>query len=212
MHRNIAWDKVVNLSPQSTPQVLPSFEVYTPPMTYPEEVEKTLGTPIEVEPLHEPPLEVLSLNTCNHDIPLSSREVLSFDKMKPLPQPQPLPNCPPLDISLGDKIGPKPPIKPHSLDSFRMKALDHLTIYIPPSPYVASSHPKDTYFFYHPCLDDPKKHYGFKLGRGLNLPVRLKEVENVVFEKKKLGRSYDVFIGRFLKDDLTSYRMFLLHY
>ncbi|GJS62731.1 putative nucleotidyltransferase, ribonuclease H [Tanacetum coccineum] len=111
-------------------------------MTYPEEVEETLGTPIEVEPLHEPPLEVLGLNTCNHDIPLSSREVPSFDETKP--QPQPLPNCSPLDISLGDKRGPKPPIKPHSLDSFRMKAVDHLTIHTPPSPHVASSCPKDT--------------------------------------------------------------------
>ncbi|GKE80857.1 hypothetical protein Tco_1550857, partial [Tanacetum coccineum] len=34
-------------SPKSTTQTLPSFEKYTPPVTYPEEVEKTLGTPIE---------------------------------------------------------------------------------------------------------------------------------------------------------------------
>ncbi|GJU77009.1 hypothetical protein Tco_1274079 [Tanacetum coccineum] len=34
-------------SPKSTTQTLPSFEEYTPPVTYPEEVEKTLGTPIE---------------------------------------------------------------------------------------------------------------------------------------------------------------------
>ncbi|GJV83607.1 hypothetical protein Tco_1523505 [Tanacetum coccineum] len=34
---------VGNTSPQSTPLVLPSFEVYTPPMTYPEEVEETIG-------------------------------------------------------------------------------------------------------------------------------------------------------------------------
>ncbi|GJW89337.1 hypothetical protein Tco_0164677 [Tanacetum coccineum] len=47
-------DKVDNPSAQSTSQVLPSFEVYPPPVTYPKEVEKTLGTPIEVEPLdHE---------------------------------------------------------------------------------------------------------------------------------------------------------------
>ncbi|GJY51558.1 hypothetical protein Tco_0442405 [Tanacetum coccineum] len=31
MHRGIAWDKVENSDPQSTPQVLPSFEEYTPP-------------------------------------------------------------------------------------------------------------------------------------------------------------------------------------
>ncbi|GJR10520.1 hypothetical protein Tco_0793172 [Tanacetum coccineum] len=35
-------------SPESTIQTLPSFEEYTPPVTYPEEVEKTLGIPIEV--------------------------------------------------------------------------------------------------------------------------------------------------------------------
>ncbi|GKF57211.1 hypothetical protein Tco_0170748, partial [Tanacetum coccineum] len=160
MHRGIAWDKVENLSPQSTPQVLPSFEEYTPPVTYPEEVEETLGTPIEVEPLDETQLEDLGLNTCNHDIPLSSREVPSFDE--PKPQPQPLPNCPSLDVSLGDERGPEPPIKPHSPDSFRMKVVDSLTIHTPPSPHVASFHPKDTYCYYHPCIDDPKKHYGFK--------------------------------------------------
>ncbi|GKB99665.1 putative ribonuclease H-like domain-containing protein, partial [Tanacetum coccineum] len=38
-----------------------------------EEVEETLGTPIEVEPLDETQLEDLGLNTYNHDIPLSSR-------------------------------------------------------------------------------------------------------------------------------------------
>ncbi|GKF38141.1 hypothetical protein Tco_0118202 [Tanacetum coccineum] len=40
-------------SPESTTQTLSSFEEYTPPVTYPEEVEKTLETPIEVEPLNE---------------------------------------------------------------------------------------------------------------------------------------------------------------
>ncbi|GJS99643.1 hypothetical protein Tco_0820813 [Tanacetum coccineum] len=143
MHRNIEWDKVENPNPQSTPQILPSFEEYTPPVTYSEEGEETLRTPIEVEPLDETQLEELGLNTCNHDIPLSSREVLSLDKMKP--QPQPLPTCPPLDISLGEKRGLEPPIKPHSLDSFRMKEVDHLTNNTLPSPHVASFHPKDTY-------------------------------------------------------------------
>nr|GEX12484.1 retrovirus-related Pol polyprotein from transposon TNT 1-94 [Tanacetum cinerariifolium] len=37
-------------------------------------------------------------------------------------------------------------------------------------------------------------------------------IERVIFDKKKLERSSDVFIGRFLEDDLTSYHMFLLHY
>ncbi|GJX89853.1 hypothetical protein Tco_0343179 [Tanacetum coccineum] len=162
MHRGIAWDKVENPNPQSTQQVLPSFEEYTPPMTYPEEVEETIGIPMEVEPLHEPQLEDLGLNTCNHDIPLSSREVPSFDE--PKPQPQPLPNCPPLDVNLGDKRGTDPPIKPHSPKSFRMNVVDKSAINTPPSPHVTYFHPKDTYCYYRPCIDDPKKHYGFKPG------------------------------------------------
>ncbi|GJS08537.1 hypothetical protein Tco_0365333 [Tanacetum coccineum] len=125
---------------ESTTQTLPSFEEYTPPMTYPKEVEETLGTPMEVEPLEETQLEDLGLNTCNHDIPLSSREVPSFDE--PKPQPNPLPNCPSLDVSLGEERGPEPPIKPHSPDGFSMKEVDHLTNHTPPSPHVASFHPK----------------------------------------------------------------------
>ncbi|GJU93651.1 hypothetical protein Tco_1318407 [Tanacetum coccineum] len=146
-----------NPNPQSTQQVLLSFEENTP-----DEVEEIIGIPIEVEPLHEPQLEDLGLNTCNHDNLLSSREVPSFDE--PKPQPQPLPNCPPLDVNLGDKRGTDPPIKPHNLDN------------------------------------DPKKHYGFKLGllgqggslgvdlsnweviennflRGLSLPIKPIELE-----------------------------------
>ncbi|GJS67510.1 hypothetical protein Tco_0682074 [Tanacetum coccineum] len=193
-------DKVDNPSPQSTPQVLPSFEVYTPPVTYPEEVEEALGTPIQVKPLEETQLEDLGWNTY---------------------------------ASLGNERGPKPPIKPHSPDSFRMKEVDHLTNHTPPSPHVASFHPKDTYCYYHPCIGDPKKHYGFKpgllgqsgslgvdflklemieddleleskkvsfLGRELNSHVRPKEVENVrikethnlehvIFDEKRLGSS-----------------------
>nr|GEV33134.1 hypothetical protein [Tanacetum cinerariifolium] len=147
--------KVDNSSPQSTPQVLPSFEVFTPPVTYLEEIEETIGVPMEVEPLHEPQLEDLYLNTCNHDIPLSSREVSSFNE--PKPQRQPLPNCPPLDVNLGDKRGTDPPIKPHSSDSFRMKIVDKSTINTPPSHHVASFHLKDIFCYYHPCVDDPKK-------------------------------------------------------
>ncbi|GKA57927.1 hypothetical protein Tco_0757115 [Tanacetum coccineum] len=198
MHRGIARDKVENLNPQSTPQVFPSFEEYTPPVNYPK----------EVEPLHETPLEDLGLNTCNHEIPFSSKEIPSFDE--PEPQPQPFPSFLSLEVDLGEERGPEPPIKPPSPDSFRMKEVDHLTNHTPPSPYVASFHPKDTYCYYHPCIGDPKKHYGFKpgllgqkgsigvdfsnlemiendweleskevsfLGRGLNSPVRPKEVE-----------------------------------
>ncbi|GJX11266.1 putative reverse transcriptase domain-containing protein, partial [Tanacetum coccineum] len=126
-----------------------------------EEVEETLGTPVEVELLNETLLDDLGVNTCNHDIPLS-REVPSFDE--PEPQPKPLPNCLSLDVILGEEIGLEPPIKPYSPDSFRMMEVDSLTINTPPSPHVAPSHPKDTYCYYRSCIDDPKKHYGFKPG------------------------------------------------
>ncbi|GKC35364.1 hypothetical protein Tco_1047748, partial [Tanacetum coccineum] len=105
-------------SPKSTTQTLPSFEEYIPLMTYPEEVEKTLGTPIEVELLNETKLKEVGSN-CNHNTPPSSREVSSFDG----PEPQPLLNIPSLDVRLGDVIGLEPPIKPHSLDSSRMKEM-----------------------------------------------------------------------------------------
>nr|GEV81154.1 hypothetical protein [Tanacetum cinerariifolium] len=117
-------------SPETTIQTLPLFKEYTPPETYPKEVEKTLGTPIEVEPLNETKLEEVGLN-CNHNTPLSSREVPSFDKLDP--RPQTLPNY-------------------------------NLTIHVPPSSLVASVHLRDLYCYYLPCIDDPKKHYGFKLG------------------------------------------------
>ncbi|GJW43027.1 hypothetical protein Tco_0071826 [Tanacetum coccineum] len=207
MHRNIAWDKVENPNPQSTPQVPPSFEETTPLVTHPEEVDETIGTPIEVEPLNKTKLEEVGLN-CNHNTLLSPREVPSFDGL----EPQPLLNSPSSDVSLGDKRGLEPPIKPHSPDSFRMKEVNHLTNHTPPSPHVTSFHPKDTYCYYHPCIGDPKKHYGFKpgllghngsigvnfsklemieddleleskevyfLGRGLNSPIRPKEVGKV---------------------------------
>ncbi|GKB84900.1 hypothetical protein Tco_0957172 [Tanacetum coccineum] len=116
------YNEVGVTSPESTTQILPSFEEYTLPMTYPEEVEKTLGTLIEVEPLNETKLEEVGLNY-NHKTPFSSREVPSFDG----PEPQPLLNSPSLDVSQGDVIGPEPPIKPHSPDSSRMKEMfdDH---------------------------------------------------------------------------------------
>ncbi|GKA15327.1 hypothetical protein Tco_0695074 [Tanacetum coccineum] len=218
MHRNIAWDKVQNLNPQSTPQVPPSFKETTPPVTHLEEVDETIGIPTEVEPLDHMKLEDLGLNTNTHDLFLSSKGFPSVDE----PEPQLLPKFSPLDVNLGDKRGLEPPIKPHSLDSFRMKEVDHLTNHTPPSPHVASLYPKDTYCYYHPCIGDPKKHYGFKpgllghsgslgvdflklemieddlelesnevyfLGRGLKSPVRPKEVEKVIFDEKKLGSS-----------------------
>ncbi|GJV79844.1 hypothetical protein Tco_1515714 [Tanacetum coccineum] len=173
-------DNVVGVtSLESTIQTLPSFEEYTPPVTYPEEVEKTLGTPIEVEPLNKTKLEEVGLN-CNHNTPLSSREVPSFDKLKP--QPQPLSKCPPLYVSLGEERGPEPPIKPHSLDSFRMKVVDNLTIHTSPSPHVASFHLEDVYCYYRLCIDDPKIHYGFKpslLGKSGSLAIDLSNMEMI---------------------------------
>ena len=41
-------DEVNNISSPSTPQILPSFEAHTPPVTYPEVVEVTIGIPMEV--------------------------------------------------------------------------------------------------------------------------------------------------------------------
>ncbi|GJY53009.1 hypothetical protein Tco_0444673 [Tanacetum coccineum] len=134
-------------SPESTTQTLPSFEEYTPLVTYPEEVENSLGTPIEVKPLNETKLEEVGLN-CNHNTPLSSREVPSFDG----PEPQPLLNSPSLDVSLGDVMSPEPPIKPHSPDTSRMKVVDYLTTQTPPSPHVANSHPKVVYSYYNPGI------------------------------------------------------------
>nr|GEU74308.1 ribonuclease H-like domain-containing protein [Tanacetum cinerariifolium] len=60
MRRFIAWDKVENLNPQSTPQVLPLFEENTPPVTYSDEVKEIIGITIEIETLDETPLEILA--------------------------------------------------------------------------------------------------------------------------------------------------------
>ncbi|GJU78168.1 uncharacterized mitochondrial protein-like protein [Tanacetum coccineum] len=182
----------------SSPQILPSFEVYTLPVTYPDEVEEIIGIPMEVEPLEETQLEDLGLNTCNHNIPLSSREIPCFDE--PEPQPNPLPNCPSLDVSLGEERGPEPPIKPHSPDSFRMKEVDHLTNHTPPSPHVASFHPKDMYCYYHPCIGDPKKHYGFKpglLGHSGSLGVDFLNMEMIGNEWELESKEVS-FLGRIL--------------
>ncbi|GJY72317.1 hypothetical protein Tco_0476020 [Tanacetum coccineum] len=65
------------------------------------EVEETLGTPIKVEPLDETQLEDLGLNTCNHDLSFSPREIPSI--YEPEPQPQPLPKFPSLDVSLEEE-------------------------------------------------------------------------------------------------------------
>ncbi|GJW31754.1 hypothetical protein Tco_0051786 [Tanacetum coccineum] len=129
----ISDETIANPNAQIVGDDMVRVQEYTPPVTYPEEVEKTLGTPIEVEPLNETKLEEVGLN-CNHNTPFSSREVPSFDG----PEPQPLLNSPSLDESLGDVTGPEPPIKPHSPDSSRMKVVDYLTTQTPHSPHVAN--------------------------------------------------------------------------
>ncbi|GJR30346.1 hypothetical protein Tco_1106578 [Tanacetum coccineum] len=189
-------NEVGNTSPQNTSQILPSFEEYTPPVTYPKEVEETLGTPMDVESLDETQLEDSSLNACNHDIPLSSRKIPSFDELEP--QPKPLPNCPSLDVSIGEERGPEPPIKPNSPDSFRIKVVDHLTIHTPPSPHVASFYFRDVYCCYHPSLDDPKRHYGFKpglLGHNGSLGVDFSKLE-MIEDDWKLEFKEPSFLGK----------------
>ncbi|GJV51805.1 hypothetical protein Tco_1447546 [Tanacetum coccineum] len=145
---NTMEDKVDNPSPQSTPQVLPSFEVYTPPVTHPEEVEETIGIPMEVEPLDHMKLEDLSLDTSTHDLFLSSKGFPGVDE----PEPQLLPNFSPLDVNLGDKRGTESPINPYIPGSFRMKVVKPLTIHTPPSPHVAYFHQNGVYRYYHPHL------------------------------------------------------------
>nr|GEX76490.1 zinc finger, CCHC-type [Tanacetum cinerariifolium] len=72
---------------ESTIQTLPSFEEYTPPVTYPKEVKNTLGTLIEVEPLNETKLEEVNLN-CNHNTPLSSRTWRRRHDLRATPSPR----------------------------------------------------------------------------------------------------------------------------
>jgi hypothetical protein len=150
--------RVENLSPPSTPQVLPSFEAYTPPVTYSDEVDETLGIPIEEEPLNQTQLEDIGLNTYNDNLTLSSREVPSFDE--PEPQPKPLPNLPSLDENLGIEIGPDPPIKPYSPGSLRIKVVDSK----PCREETNIGVENDLTCLHHPFMFDHKKHYGFKPG------------------------------------------------
>ncbi|GJX57746.1 hypothetical protein Tco_0287643 [Tanacetum coccineum] len=75
-------------------QAPPSFDVYTLPVTYPEELEETIGIPIEMEPFDQTQLEDVGLNTSSYDLFLSSREINYVDK----PKPQLLPNFSPIDV------------------------------------------------------------------------------------------------------------------
>ncbi|GKD97509.1 hypothetical protein Tco_1381406 [Tanacetum coccineum] len=94
----------------------------------PIEVEETLGTLMEEEPLDQTQLEDVSFDSYDYNLSLSSREVPS--------------SFSPLDVNLGEKRGTDPPIKLHSPDSFRIKAVDHLTIHTSHLPHVALFHPK----------------------------------------------------------------------
>ncbi|GJY37780.1 hypothetical protein Tco_0424144 [Tanacetum coccineum] len=84
-----------------------------------EEVEETIGIPVEVEPLDHIKLEDIGFNTNTHDLFLSYKGFPSVDE----PEPQLLPNFTPLDVNLGDKRGTDPPINPYSLGGFRMKVV-----------------------------------------------------------------------------------------
>nr|GEX32366.1 ribonuclease H-like domain-containing protein [Tanacetum cinerariifolium] len=187
-------DKVDNPNPQDTPQVLPSFEVYTPPVTYLKEVKETIRIPIEVEPLDETQLDDLGLNTYKHDTPLSPKKVPSFDESEP--QLKPLPNYPSLYVILGKEKGPESPINPNSQDRFRMKVVDHLTIHTRPSTHVVYFEPKDVYCYYQPCIDDIKKQYGFKLGllgQSESLGVDLSDSE--VIEDDFIEEGFNLHMG-----------------
>ncbi|GJR92691.1 hypothetical protein Tco_0264865 [Tanacetum coccineum] len=66
----------------STIQSLPSFVEYTPPVTYPEEVEKTLGTPIEIKAEHQKPSGFVQ----QPEIPGWKREKITMDFVTKLPK------------------------------------------------------------------------------------------------------------------------------
>ena len=80
---NIMEDIVENLSTLDSPQTPPSFDVYTPPVTYPEELDETLGIPMEIEPLGPTKLEHIGLNTQRRELSFSSRGFPSDDEPEP---------------------------------------------------------------------------------------------------------------------------------
>ena len=127
-------------------------------MTYPEEVDEIVGTPIEVDTLDQTQLDEIGLNTCSHNLSFSSKEVPSLDE--PEPQPKPLPNRPSLDENLGIEIGPDPPIKPLSPGSITLKVEDSRPCI--EEANIRVSH--DLRYLHHPFVSDHKKHYGFKPG------------------------------------------------
>ncbi|GJX12136.1 hypothetical protein Tco_0201995 [Tanacetum coccineum] len=152
-------------------------------------INKITGYPDteDLKPLNDQKnLETLTKEVPSHTPKIvSPRKAPSFNE--PGPQPNPLPNYPSLDVSLGKERCFKPPNKPCSSDGFRMKEVDYLTIRTPPSSLMASFHPKDTGslgvdFSNMVMIENDweleSKEVSF-LGRGLNLPVWPKEVEKV---------------------------------
>ncbi|GJU01296.1 hypothetical protein Tco_1111634 [Tanacetum coccineum] len=160
-------------SPESTTQTLSSFEEYTPPVTYLEEVEKTLGTPIEVEPLNETKLEKVGLN-CNHNTHLSSMEVPSFDG----PEHQPLLNSPSLDevSPLGEELSlfdrPNEVERGRILEAHRLEPILQQQI----SQRMVPSHQDGMYRYYHP-------HFNSSVGEP---PLYLLNKGKIIFDEKKL--------------------------
>ncbi|GJR02291.1 hypothetical protein Tco_0525275 [Tanacetum coccineum] len=141
----------------------------------------------------------------NEDKPRKIEKITSVDES----MPQLSPNFSPLDVNLRAKRGPEPPIKPHSLESFRMKEEDNLTIHTPPSPHLASLHPRGTYCYYHPCVDDPKKHYGFKpslLGPSGSLGVDFSKLEMIEYDWELKFKEVS-FLGRGLNSPVGPKRV-----
>ena len=145
---NIMEDKVENLSALDSPQTPPSLDVYTPPTTYPEELDETLGILMEIEPLGPTKLEHIGLNTHRRELSLSYRGFPSDDE----PEPQLFFNLSPLDENLGYKRGTDPFFYPSIPESFRMKVVEPLTTHTPPSPHVAYYCLNGVYRYYHPHL------------------------------------------------------------
>ncbi|GJX97859.1 hypothetical protein Tco_0353657 [Tanacetum coccineum] len=128
--------------------------------------------------------QLLGVMECQVDTLMNDAiSLMGKENSSPQSSPQVLPSFETSFLVLGRRRGvTDPPIKPHSPDSFRMKVVGKSTINTPPLPHMASFHPNDTYCYYHPCIDDPKKHYGFKpglLGHNGSLGVDFSNMEMI---------------------------------
>nr|GEU69747.1 valine N-monooxygenase 1-like [Tanacetum cinerariifolium] len=65
------------------PKCMSWLDAYDEPIGDLEEVKESIGILIEVEPLDHMKLEDLGLNTCSHDLFVSSREIPSIDEPEP---------------------------------------------------------------------------------------------------------------------------------